>query len=78
MPLFSPCRREYFFISSALLTVAQFATIQTELPANVYVKRMKSGWNNKLEHCVILRVLAATLAPFTATRQPILFFDAAP
>ena len=73
-----PLLPQVIFISAALVTNEQFAAIQRELPANVYVKRMKKAWNNKAEHCVIVRLLAAILRPFTATRQPILLFDAVP
>ena len=73
-----PLLPQVIFVSTNLLTNAEFAIIPAELPFNVYVKRMKRGWNNKQEHCVILRILAAILRPFLTTRQAILLFDAAP
>ena len=71
-----PLLPQVMFIAANLLTNAQFAALQAELPANVYVKRMKSGWTTKAEHCVILRLLRLVLEPFLGEHQPILLFDA--
>ena len=60
------------------MTNAALATIQAELPDNVYVKRMPRGWNNTREHCIIIRLLSLVLQPLRERYQPLLFFDAVP
>ena len=57
VPALQPLLPQVVFISAHLLTLAAQASIQDELPDNVYVKRMPSGWNNTQEHCVIIRLL---------------------
>ena len=50
--------------------------MQSELPDNVYVKRMPKGWNNAAEHAIIIRLLGLILAPVVDTLQPVLMLDA--
>ena len=69
---------QVLFVADHLLNNTVFATIQAELPNNVYVKRMPKGWNNTEQHCFIIRILRLILAPFLARYQPILMFDAVP
>ena len=66
------------FVGSNLLSHAAWATIQSELPDNIYVKRMPSGWNNTHEHCVIIRLLSLVLQPLRGRYQLVLIFDAVP
>jgi hypothetical protein len=66
------------FVGAKLMTDATFATIQMELPGNVYVKKMKKGWNNAEQHCIIIQLLSLVLQPLRERYQPLLMFDAAP
>ena len=74
----SLCYPQVIFVGSHSITLAEWAAIHTDLPSNVYVKRMPKGWNNAKQHRLIIRILGWILQPFMATRQPILSFDAAP
>ena len=77
-PAVQPLLPQVLFVGANLMTNAAFATIQTELPGNVYVKKMKKGWNNVKEHCIIIRLLTLVLQPLRERYQPLLIFDAAP
>ena len=55
------------------MTNAALATIQAELPDNVYVKRMPRGWNNTREHCIIIRLSRLVLQPLLERYQPLVF-----
>ena len=77
-PAVQPLLPQVIFVGAKLMTNAAFATIQTELPGNVYVKKMKKGWNNAQEHCIIIRLLSLVLQPLLERYQPLLIFDAAP
>ena len=54
------------------------AAIQPHLPDNVYVKRLKEGWNNHEEHVILVRLLGLILEPLFERYQPVLIFDASP
>ena len=55
---------------------SQLAALRGACPANVHVLRRRSSWVCGGLVAYIVRMLAAALAPFTGTRQPILFLDA--
>ena len=46
VPEIQPLLPQVIFISANLLSHATLAIIQDELPHNVFVKRLPSGWNN--------------------------------
>ena len=54
-----------------------FETLYNEAPANVYLVRQKSAWNNTTLFISILTLLSRILAPFASQLQPCLIFDAA-
>jgi len=49
-------------VADHLLSNTIFATIQAELPPDVYVKRMPSGWNSTQQNCIIIRIFRLILA----------------
>ena len=77
-PAVQPLLPQVIFVGAKLMTEATFATIQMELPGNVYVKKMKKGWNNAEQHCIIIQLLSLVLQPLRERYQPLLMFDAAP
>ena len=77
-PAVQPLLPQVIFVGAKLMLNAAFATILTELPGNFYVKKMKKGWNNAQEHCIIIRPLTLVLQPLRERYQPLLIFDAAP
>jgi len=58
------------------LPARRLAALRAASPRNVWILRQKSAWNNQFTCAWIMELLAAALAPFTATVQPILLFDA--
>ena len=77
-PEIQPLLPQVIFVGAKSITQAEWIDVTSNLPRNVYVKRMPKGWNNTQQHRVILRILGLILRPFMATMQPILSFDAAP
>ena len=77
-PAIQPLLPQVIFVGAHSITQAQWTAVTSDLPSNVYVKRMPKGWNNAAQHRVIIRILGLILQPFLETRQPILSFDAAP
>ena len=77
-PAIQPLLPQVIFVGAKSITQAEWIDVTSNLPRNVYVKRMPKGWNNTQQHRVILRILGLILRPFMATMQPILSFDAAP
>ena len=69
-PAVQPLLPQVVLFSANLLTNAAWATIQAELPDNVFVKRMPRGWNNTREHCIIIRLLSLVLQPLLERYQP--------
>ena len=78
VPEIQPLLPQVIFISANLLSHATLAIIQDELPHNVFVKRLPSGWNNTKEMCEIIRLLRVVLTPYLERYQPVLMFDAVP
>ena len=72
-----PILPQVIFVSEKCVTKAAWLRLCETLPSNVFVKRITKGWNNAKEHAIILKLLGLILQPFLATRQPILYFDAA-
>ena len=72
-----PILPQVLFVSEKCVTKTAWMSLCETLPSNVYVKRLKKGWNNGAEHCVILNLLGMILEPYLATMQPILYFDSA-
>ena len=58
------------------LPARRLAALRAASPRNVWILRQKSAWSNQFTCAWIMELLAAALAPFTATVQPILLFDA--
>ena len=77
-PAIQPQLPQVLFVGDKLLTLAALAAIQPHLPDNVYVKRLKKGWNNHEEHVIIVRLLGLILEPLFERYQPVLMFDASP
>ena len=77
IPPLQPLLPQVLFVGAAALTKAQCVTLQSELPHNVYLKRMPKGWNNADEHKVIIQLLGLILAEHNDFKA-ILIFDAAP
>ena len=50
--------------------------MQSELPDDVYVKRMPKGWNNAAGHAITTRLFCLILPPVLDTLQPVRMFDA--
>ena len=61
---------QVMFVADHLLSSTVFATIQAELPPNVYVKRMSRGWNSTQQNCTIIRILRLILAPVVHRYPP--------
>ena len=77
-PAVQPLLPQVIVVSASLMTNAALATIQAELPDNVFVKRVSRGWNNTREHCISIRLLSLVLQPLLERYQPLLMFDAVP
>ena len=69
-PAVQPLLPQVICVGATLMTNAALATIQTELPGNVYVKKMANIWNNAREHCIIIRLLSLVLQPLRERYQP--------
>ena len=76
-PAVQPLLPQVIFVGAPGITLAEWTALTTDLPANVFVKRMPRGWNNADQHRLIIRILGLVLQPLLATQQPILSFDAA-
>ena len=59
------------------LPAASMAALRAQLGPTITLIRQRSAWNNNRLCAVIVRMIAAALAPFAAAYQPILFMDAA-
>ena len=57
---------------------AEFVSLQTNMPDNVFEKRMPKAWNNSDQHQTIIRIQGLTLQPYLREYQPTLSYDAAP
>lgn len=55
--------------------VRSMAALRAACPANFRVIRQRSAWNNEVLCVMIIRLLAAALAPYKDTLQPVLFLD---
>ena len=55
---------------------AAFAGLLGRAPRNVHLVRQKSAWNNSALFVLLLKALAAVLAPYLGELQPILLMDA--
>lgn len=77
VPAMQPLLPQVIFVGAHSITQADWSLVVGDLPHNVYVKRMKKGWNNADQHRIIMRILGMILAPFLHAMQPILYFDAA-
>ena len=62
--------------NEATLPARAMARLRSLCPANVYLVRQKSAWNNSTLCSVIVRWLALALRPHIANLQPVLFLDA--
>lgn len=60
----------------ATFLVRDWAAIVDGEPANFYVVRQASAWNNAALLCRVIHVLGRILEPYLANWQPILLFDA--
>ena len=69
---------QVLFFASRHLSWQNWTELQAALPKNIFLRRQVSGWNNKEQHSVILKMLKRILEPVLPTMQPILSFDAAP
>ena len=78
VPEIQPLLPQILLVSSHLLSHQNNAIIQDELPQNVYVKRLTSGWNTTKGMTDIIRLLCNILQPFMEQYQPVLMFDAVP
>ena len=77
IPALQPLLPQVLFVGAAALMKAQYETLRSELPHNVYLKRMPKDWNNADEHKVIIQLLGLILAEHSDFKA-ILIFDAAP
>jgi hypothetical protein len=77
-PEIQPLLPQVIFVGAKSITEAEWVDVTSNLPRNVYIKRMPKGWNNTQQHRIIIRILGLILQPFLSTMQPILSFDAAP
>ena len=77
-PEIQPLLPQVIFVEAKSITESEWTDVTSNLPRNVYIKRMPKGWNNTQQHRVIIRILALFLQPFLAIVQPMLSFDAAP
>ena len=57
--------------------VREWAALNARVPANVFLIRQKSAWNNVAVCRRVVGMLGAALQPFAARYQPILLMDAA-
>ena len=57
--------------------VREWAALNARVPANVFLIRQKSAWNNVVVCRRVVGMLGAALQPFAARYQPILLMDAA-
>ena len=55
--------------------VRSMAALRAACPAHFRVIRQRSAWNNEVLCVAIIRLLAAALAPYKDTLQPVLFLD---
>ena len=78
VPEIQPHLPHVIFVSAASLRVPDWHRICASLPPNVYLKRMPSAWNSADQQRVINRLIRASLEPFMARYQPIVYFDTAP
>ena len=77
-PDIQPLLPQVIFVGAKSITEVEWLDVTSNLPRNVYIKRMPKGWNNTQQHRVIIRILGLILQPFLETMQPILSFDVAP
>ena len=77
IPSIQPLLPQVIFLGAASITKAQFDALKTDLPDNVFLKRMPKGWNNSDQHREIVKLLSVILSKLPQF-QPILCFDAAP
>ena len=61
---------QVMFVAYQLLNSTVFATMQAELPPNVYVKRMSRGWNSTRHNCIVSRILRLILTPVVHRYPP--------
>ena len=78
VPEIQPLLPQVLFVAAASLNSAEMASLADQLPNNVFVKRLPSGWNNSVQHKIIIKILGMVLTPYLTQYQPILSFDAAP
>ena len=56
-PAIQPLLPQVIFVGAHSITQAQGTAVTSDLPSNVYVKRMPKRWNNAAQHRVIIRIL---------------------
>ena len=77
-PAIQPLLPQVLICRKTSVRVHQVDAISDLLPPNFKVLVTASAWTNENIMLYIIGLLATALAPFTATRQPILFMDTAP
>ena len=73
-----PLLPQVIFVAAHSLSIAAWERLLEDCPRNVFIKRMKKGWNNAAQHKIIIQILGLVLEPYLNTMQPILSFDAVP
>ena len=75
-PDLQPLMPQFIIGNERTFLVRSIAALRAACPGNIMLVRQNSAWNNDVLCATIVRRLAAVLAPYTATVQPILFLDA--
>ena len=75
-PELQPVMPQVLIGNCATLLRRDWAALLAGCPPNVFLVRQKSSWNNSALCARLVRLLAAALAPYAATVQPVLFMDA--
>jgi hypothetical protein len=78
VPRFQKLLPQVIFVPEQHCSWSLFNELGSELPENVYIKRMMKGWANAQQHAIILEIIALTLAPYVNEYQPRISFDGAP
>lgn len=76
-PEVQSCLPQYLVGNENIIKAGEIDALRESLPANVFLFRRKTGWMKEPMMLKLLDELAASLAPWTASRRPILLLDAA-
>ena len=67
---------QYVVGNTRIFKARTFEELRTRAPANVFLVRQKSAWNNSGLCCNIIKQLGVALAPYADKYQPVLLMDA--